>query len=197
MYLMHRFFQRLMAADGVVALEFALIAPVLLLLFFGADELATAFDCRTRVTDAAASTADLVAQRSSVSLSDMKNIFCAAKAIISPYNTSGTIRMVVSGINCSAYNGSQCTAMAVGWSMATPGASVRTTPPDASTLPLNVFLSAGSGIVMVEMQYRYSPATTQLLGSPVQMRRSTYAIPRGAAAVSGVTGAVSDCSLAS
>lgn len=197
MLIVRRFLHLCRANDGVVALEFALIAPVLLLLFFGADELAMALDCRARVTDASATTADLVAQRSSVSLTDMKNIFCATKAIINPYNTTGTIKMVVSGITCATFNSgtNQCTAKAVGWSMATSNATARVSPPDDATLPLSVFTAAGVGVVMVEMQYSYSPVTTQVLDSSMTMNNASYSIPRGASVVGGANGTIADCPL--
>lgn len=188
-----RFWKR---CEGVAALEFALILPVLLLMFFASLELAMALDCRTRVVDATASTADLIAQRSSVSAGDLKNILCATKAVISPYSTTGTIKMVVSGITCKTY-GSSCTAKQVSWSSYTTGAAARTAVPDNGTLPLDMFTSSSSGAVMAEMTYTYTPVTTQFLAKSITLHWTAYAIPRTGSAVSGVNVQIADCSLGS
>lgn len=187
------------ASRGVVAMEFALILPVLLLMFFATLELATAFDCRTRVTDAAASTADLIAQRSTVSATDLSNILCATKAVILPYSTSGTIKLVVTSVACSNFSSSSnaCTAKAVAWSRYTSNTTARTAVPADTTLPLTMFTASGAGVVMTELSYTYTPPLTHFLTGPITMSWTAYSIPRSITAVSSTGGTIADCSLAS
>lgn len=196
MQLMRRHLQFWKRCDGVAALEFALILPVLLLMFFASLELAMVLDCRTRVVEATATTADLIAQRSSVGAGDLKNILCATKAIISPYRTSGTIKMVVSSVTCKP---TSCTAKQVSWSSYTSGASARTAVPDDGTLPLEMFTSQTSGAVMAEMTYTYTPVTMQFLTKSITLRWTAYAIPRSGASVTynSTSNTIDDCSLGS
>lgn len=187
--------------QGAVAIEFALILPIMLLMFFATLELAMAFDCRTRVTDAAASTADLIAQRSSVSATDLKNILCATKAMIYPYPTSGTIKMVVTSIQCTS-GSSACSAASVYWSGYTSNTAARTAVPSTSALPLTMFPASGAGVVMTELSYTYTPPLTNFLTGPITMSWTAYAIPRssGTAVTSSATATkfvIADCSLAS
>ncbi|MGB8603069.1 MAG: TadE/TadG family type IV pilus assembly protein [Rhizomicrobium sp.] len=187
--------------QGVVAVEFAMILPILLLMFFATLELATAFDCRTRVTDAAASTADLIAQRSSVGATDLSNILCATKAMIYPYPTSGAIKMVVTSIRCTS-GSSSCSAAGVYWSGYTSNTAARTAVPATSALPLTIFPSSGAGVVMTELSYTYTPPLTNFLTGPITMRWTAYAIPRSSGTAVGSSASstnfvIADCSLAS
>jgi len=50
------------AKDGLAAVEFAMLLPVMITLFFGVVELSLALACRADVTNMAAAAADLVAQ---------------------------------------------------------------------------------------------------------------------------------------
>jgi hypothetical protein len=45
------FFRMLKAREGLAAVEFAFVAPVMIVMFFGAVELSAAVDCKTRVTN--------------------------------------------------------------------------------------------------------------------------------------------------
>ena len=96
--------------DGLAAVEFALLAPVMLLMFFGTVELSAALDCRARVNNVASTAADLVAQETSVSSSDMANVFAALNSIIYPYSTTPA-KIVISSLT---YNTS--TTGKVAWS---------------------------------------------------------------------------------
>ncbi len=67
---------------GLAAVEFALIAPVMMIMFYGVVELSSAIDCNSRVARVSSTVADLVAQSPAVSTADTTNIFNAANAII-------------------------------------------------------------------------------------------------------------------
>ncbi|HEX3755866.1 MAG TPA: TadE/TadG family type IV pilus assembly protein, partial [Rhizomicrobium sp.] len=83
--------------DGLAAIEFAFIAPVMVTLFFGTIELADALSCRTDVGSVADTAGDLVAQESTITTADLSNVYNAATAILYPYypnfsQTKPTIR---------------------------------------------------------------------------------------------------------
>ena len=104
--MLRRFLKMLRASDGMAAVEFAFIAPVMILMFFGAVELTTAVDCRTRVTSVASTAADLVAQETSVSSTDMSNVFAALNAILYPFSSGSSTVTVPTGLIVSGSGGS-------------------------------------------------------------------------------------------
>ena len=73
---------------GVSAVEFAIVAPVLIGLYFGVVEVSDGFAADRKVSLTAATLANLTAQVSTIADSDMTNILDASSAIIAPYNAS-------------------------------------------------------------------------------------------------------------
>ena len=168
------FFRMLKARDGLAAVEFAFVAPVMIVMFFGAVELSAAVDCRTRVTNVASTAADLVAQETTVSPADMTNVFAALNAIIYPY-PSGAAKIVISSI---VYKTS--TTGTVVWSdqQNTTARSVGATV----TVPTGL-MSSGGSVILAEISYAYASPTTQVLTGTVTMTGSFYAHPRRSASV--------------
>ncbi|AIQ90228.1 MULTISPECIES: TadE/TadG family type IV pilus assembly protein [Methylobacterium] len=72
--------------DGVSAIEFSVIAPILLLILMGSIELPRAFMIGKRLDNASATMADLIARGS---YADLKPVFAATSAISNPYDVSG------------------------------------------------------------------------------------------------------------
>jgi Flp pilus assembly protein TadG len=70
---------------GLAAVEFALILPVMLMLFLGTVELSLALTARADVSNLTSTTADLVAQETGVTVADLQSVFAAANAILYPY----------------------------------------------------------------------------------------------------------------
>ena len=72
--------------SGVAALEFALIVPLLLCLYFVTMEVAQAIEASKKVGRIAAMTGDLVAQMQDVRKSDIEGIMRIGEATMQPYN---------------------------------------------------------------------------------------------------------------
>ena len=162
------------AKDGLAAVEFAFLAPVMLLMFFGTVELSAALDCRARVNTVASTAADLVAQETSVSSSDMANVFAALNSIIYPYSTTPA-KIVISSLT---YNTS--TTGIVAWSDA-QNATARTVGTSV-TVPTGL-MSSGGSVILAEITYTYSSPTTQFLTNAVSMTNTFYERPRRSATV--------------
>lgn len=71
--------------QGLAAVEFALLLPVMIVLFFGVVEVSQLLSARAAVTSAASVTADLVSQKNVITGSDITNVFKAGAAIIYPF----------------------------------------------------------------------------------------------------------------
>ena len=71
--------------DAIAATEFAVIVPIMLVLFFGVVEMSNGITVYRKVTIMAHTLSDLTSQSPSVQDSDLTNFFCAANGIMSPY----------------------------------------------------------------------------------------------------------------
>jgi Flp pilus assembly protein TadG len=70
---------------GIAAVEFAVIVPVMLLMFFGVVEFSSGVAVDRKVTMVARTLSDLVSQSTNVLDTDLTNAGQAAKAIMTPY----------------------------------------------------------------------------------------------------------------
>jgi Flp pilus assembly protein TadG len=73
---------------GVAAIEFVIIVPVMLVLFFGTVEYSRAVAVDRKVTLVARALSDLTSQNTSVTSAQLSNIFNAGIGILSPYSAS-------------------------------------------------------------------------------------------------------------
>ncbi|MEJ2435760.1 MAG: pilus assembly protein, partial [Pseudolabrys sp.] len=73
---------------AVSAVEFALVAPLMITLYFGCVEVSDGVAADRKVSLTAATLANLAAQETSISSSQMDNILAASTAIIAPYDVS-------------------------------------------------------------------------------------------------------------
>ncbi len=172
--MLKRLSQMWKANGGIAAVEFAFLAPVMVLLFFGTVEVTAALDCKSRVNTIASTAADLVAQEMSVSTTDMNNVFAALNTIVYPYPT-GPAQIVISSLTYST-----STTGTVAWSNA-QNATARSVG-STVTVPTGVIASGGS-VILGEITYAYSSPTTQFLTGTVTMTSSFYARPRRSASV--------------
>lgn len=158
--------------DGLAAVEFALIAPVMIAMFYGAIELSSAVDCNARVGRVASTTADLVAQSTTVSSTDITNIFNCASAVLYPY--AGTnAKIVISSLIDNGASG-----VKVAWSNATSNTSPRSNG-SSVTIPSGLVTpGSGGSVIFTEITYTYSPPISMFLGGSVKLHSSFYARPR-------------------
>ena len=79
---------------GVSAVEFALIAPLMVLIYFGCIELSFLMRMDRRVTSTSSSLGDLTARLATVTDDDMAEMFAAAKVMMQPYDAeAGSMRI--------------------------------------------------------------------------------------------------------
>jgi Flp pilus assembly protein TadG len=156
-------FLRKLARDrrGVSAVEFALIAPAMVASYFGMAEITQALLAERKAAHAASAIGDLVSQSSSVSSSDITDIFEIASTIMKPYSTS-TLKMRVSSLTADAGGTPK-----VDWSS---GATV-------TGVPAGV-IAAGQSLVMSEVTYSYDSPVDLMMPNAVTFSRKFYLRPR-------------------
>jgi Flp pilus assembly protein TadG len=85
------------AADGVAAVEFALVLPVMLGIYLGMTEISSAVNTDRKLTMLSRTLADLAGRANTMSTADVETIFKAATSVMAPYR-SDEARMVLSSI---------------------------------------------------------------------------------------------------
>src|ERR1700742_4245930 len=73
---------------GMVAVEFALILPIMAVLFFGTVEISNGVAVYRKVTLMAHTLSDLTSQSIEVQDSDLTNFFSASAGVMMPYSTT-------------------------------------------------------------------------------------------------------------
>jgi Flp pilus assembly protein TadG len=155
---------------GMVAVEFALIIPVMITLYFGTIEVTNALTASRRVTNVAQTAADLTAQATSVSSSDVDDIFAASTAILTPFSTA-PVKIVITSVVASA--GNQPT---VAWSKGYNGGKAYST--NASVALPSGLTTPGSSVIMVEVTYTYTSPIGTFITGPINMSETAYLKPR-------------------
>ncbi len=176
---------------GVSAVEFSLVAPVLIVIFVGLSDLATATLAQLHVNHAAEGTADVVASEQYLQKSDMVNMLTAATYFMTPYSSS-PLSVRITDIY---YDGNAGHSYGlVYWSCALNGASSKAaftpykyttqfqTVPGTSKDISNVLWTkngnaAGTSVIVVETSYSFS-SPSGVFVSTATMTSSYATIPR-------------------
>ena len=154
---------------GASAVEFALLLPLLVLLLFGSIEVTQAVMAKRKVTLVSSSLADLVSQKSSVSGTEMSNIFDAGAAIVTPFDST-KLSSVVSSVQID--NNGKVT---VAWSQARNGTA--RTQGAAYALPANLVVP-NTGVIVSEIAYTYKPVLGYVITGSLNLSETSYLRPR-------------------
>ena len=154
---------------GVAAVEFALIAPAMILLYCGLVELCQAIMADRKTNHVASAVGDLVSQAETVSSSDLSDIFTIANTIMSPFPTS-SLQIRVTSLTANASG-----TPVVDWSKGYGGFSALTVG-QTKTLPMT--LASGDSMVMSESKYTYTSVLHYVLPSALSYSEVYYLRPR-------------------
>jgi Flp pilus assembly protein TadG len=155
---------------GVAAVEFALIAPIMISLYLGSSELCDLLLADRKVTNITSATTDLVAQALSISNADMTDIFSASSAIMEPYDTA-SLQIVVTSVVEDA-NGN----ITVGWSDGYNRSGYA--QGSAYNLPDNTLVSPGGSVIVTEVNYTYTSFVGEFWTGGYPMHDTFYEKPR-------------------
>jgi Flp pilus assembly protein TadG len=153
---------------GVSAIEFAMLAPVMIMLLLGTVELADVMTADRKVTSVASTAADLVAQSISVDDADIDDIFTAATAIMNPYSAAA-IEIRITSVNVDG------TTTEVGWGDAYNTSAYA--KGSAFVLPAGI-ATDGASIIVGEVKFTHTSVIGQFLGGPKEITDIFYMQPR-------------------
>jgi Flp pilus assembly protein TadG len=174
----------LIGRSGIAAVEFALIAPLLLTIWLGMAELSQIMTASAKTNLAAQSVADLVSRYTSKGYTDPKgfsDLEAAAATILAPMPTaSGNPLVSVVSANLSSSGAPtqswQCTTgtMPPTYSVATLLAAA----PALTTQNSNL-----TSVIMVTVSFSYSPTISGGITGPQTFTSTAYSTPRTVSAI--------------
>ena len=154
---------------GVSAVEFAMIAPLMITLYLGGVEVTQGVSVSRKTTLVARTVADLVAQDTNVTNADMNDILSASAAVASPYTTSN-LKVTVSSVTIDSSG-----KATVAWSDSLNG----TARSVGSAVTLNSALAIpNSSLIWGEVTYNYKPMFGWVLTGTFNLGDMIYMRPR-------------------
>ena len=153
--------------SGLAATEFAVIVPLMLVMFFGTVEFSSAVAVDRKVTLMARTLSDLTSQSTSVADTDMTNFFAAATSIMTPYSATPVTATIT-----ELYVDSTQTAH-VQWSKG----SVPRAQKSSVSIPTTLAI-AGTYLIFSEVSYTYTPSVGYVLKSAITLSDVAYTRPR-------------------
>jgi Flp pilus assembly protein TadG len=169
---------------GIAATEFAVIVPLMLVMFFGTVEFSSGLAVSRKVTLVARTLADLTSQSLTVGNSDMTNFFTASNAILTPYvPTPTTSKLTELYVDPTTHNArvqwsKSATFDATG--VVTLGAGY--TAGTVITIPSQLQID-GTYLIFSEVSYVYTPTIGYVMKSAVTLSDKAYTRPRQSACV--------------
>ena len=156
---------------GVAAVEFALIAPLLLLFYCGMAELTEMMIAQRRLSSLASSLGDVVARENQLTNQQSLDIFSAGKALMTPFPTSGLHMCIVSIVSDATGKDT------VEWSESSNAPTDCPAPGPVTGIPVGV-LPANQSVIMSKASYDYVSPTKLVAPKTITFRRTFYLRPR-------------------
>ncbi len=172
--------------SGTAMIEFAILAPVLFLMYTGSFVISDMVTCGRKVSLAARTITDLTSQYGSVSPSDLTAVLSNSAYVLAPYNSSNAT-LTISEVQVtdashatvvwsqSQINNQTAAGYTVGTIVNLP---VNLAPalmlPNPSTNPA----TPGGYFIMGEISYTYTPLFGQSYVPPTKMYNRYFMLPR-------------------
>jgi Flp pilus assembly protein TadG len=159
------------AKSGLAAIEFALLAPLMLVMFFGVAELGNYITASRKVSSVSSTAADLAAQDKTVTNADMNDIMTALDTIMHPLDPS------TSTIRISSIVADNTGRLTVRWSDARRTSALAA----GSAAPAWVsptIVPANSSVIAAEVTYNYRTMFGMYLTSGMTITDTFFLRPR-------------------
>jgi Flp pilus assembly protein TadG len=171
---------------GVAAIEFALVLPVLLLLFLASFDAGNAIAVYMKVRSATFTLAAITNQYNNtddpIQASDMTAITQATSAVLAPYSSTPIV------VTITQVQATSATKATVSWSYSLNGTAYAVGSPWTkfpsqltTTNPCNSYTSCY--LIFAEVTYTYTPAFGYFVTGPILLSDNLYVIPRSSVCI--------------
>ena len=166
--------------DGGMALvEFAMVLPVMVLLYLGGVAVTQGVMTNRKVVLLNHAMGDMVSQVTDLTAADATKTFGAAAAILAPYSSSSAIlSMRVSSVKISA-TGAAC----VEWSTSPNSGYARAAKSDVTSIVPSELRVANTWLIMPESTYAYTPIVGVDITGTINMQKTLFLRPRASSRV--------------
>ncbi len=150
--------------NGVAAVEFAYIAPLLILALFGTVEVSRAVMMHKRFQRVSAMIGDLVSREQTIGTAAgtaapiLNGMMLSAKEVMYPFSTS-SLEVNVNSLRAKSDDKTQTKAE---WSYSSTNQSTASTC-TIKAMPAADMISAGNTAIVVESKYKFSPLLANLI----------------------------------
>lgn len=159
-------------ASGVAAIEFAMVVPLMVIMFLGAVELSEALSIDRRVTAIAGATADLVAQGETTSSAELDDIMEIADALLPP-----NINKELLEIKLYSAVADDDGDVTVDWSYGN-----KVTEPYAPDTPVtdipDDLVDPLTSVIIAEVKFSYTPPIAHFISGTIDLQERAYLRPR-------------------
>lgn len=166
---------------GVAAVEFALVTPLMLLMYFGIVEVSTGVAIDRKVTIVSHALSDLVAQTTSVNNTDIGNVFNAASSIMTPYLMSPlTAKITEVAIDGTGRATVTCSRSWTSSSGVTAGYAQNAVV--TSSVPAGLIVN-NTTLIWAQVTYVYTPTVGYVVRTAITLSDQLFARPRQSSSV--------------
>jgi len=164
--------RRRFSADqsGAVAIEFALILPILVTLFFGCFELSQVLQVNNKLQVASATLAQLVAEQNAVTSSAIADFCIGARLVMTPFPGAAMKAAIASVTNTDG------TTKVQDWQDTSCGGAGAMG--NAVSLAAAMVPNSGDTLIVVSASYNYTSPLSYALGAHFNMAQVAFARPR-------------------
>ncbi|MBZ8133771.1 TadE/TadG family type IV pilus assembly protein [Afifella sp. IM 167] len=157
---------------GVAAIEFALIAPILIALWLGTVELSQGLSVDRRLDQITASVGDLVARTAKLTEADMSDIFEIVRSAMTPYPEE-EVGVVVSAVDIDEEGNAS-----VAWSRARGPLAAHASGSDVTgEIPASL-RRPNSQVIVSEGSYAFRPALGYTITGTINLSDQHFFVPR-------------------
>lgn len=182
--------RRFVAAEtGVAAVEFAFIAPILILLWLGGVEVTQALSLDRRLSALVGSVGDLVSRSKMVTEADVASILEVTPGVVYPFD-GGAADVVLTAVDIDTDGNAK-----VAWSRSMGSRAAHPTGANMSEAVTDDLRRPGSQLIMAEAYYAYRPAVGYVITGSLTLEKRLLFVPRVSPRVKLCTDATeTDCS---
>jgi Flp pilus assembly protein TadG len=159
---------------GTSAIEFAVLLPLMLVMYFGSIQITDAISADRQVTQVASTVAEITSQYTQVAPTDVSNILSAASAVLSPFSLANA---TVTLTSVTIDNSGNAT---VAWSSCVNGTA---RSGNVTNLIPAGLLVPNTSVIWGEATYNYKPAIGWVITGTLQMYDQIFLRPRQSTSV--------------